>query len=136
MRHDPSGAAKSIGLMHALRAAGQGAREARTVMVLTDLDALATTDELRLTVGALRKARHRVSVVALAGERFIGTVPADLTKEEASARAAVEALFLEEERARLARHRTWLASAGVPLQVANGTEPMIHWLKRAATPRV
>ncbi|MBK6529542.1 MAG: DUF58 domain-containing protein [Deltaproteobacteria bacterium] len=136
MRHDPSGAAKSIGLMHALRAAGQGAREARTVMVLTDLDALATTDELRLTVGALRKARHRVSVVALAGERFIGTVPADLTKDEASARAAVEALFLEEERARLARHRTWLASAGVPLQVANGTEPMIHWLKRAATPRV
>ena len=136
MRHDPSGAAKSIGLMHALRAAGQGAREARTVMVLTDLDAIATTDELRLTVGALRKARHRVSVVALAGERFIGAAPADLKADAASARAAVEGLFLEEERTRLARHRAWLASAGVPLQVANGSEPMIHWLKRAATPRV
>lgn len=136
MRHDPSGAAKSIGLLHALRAAGQGSREARTVMVLTDLDAIATTDELRLAVGALRKARHRVSVVALAGERFVGAAPAGPAKEEAAAREAVEGVFLEEERARLARHRGWLASAGVPLQVATGAESMVHWLKRAAAPRV
>ena len=59
--------------------------------MLTDLDALAATDELRRTVGALRKARHRVSVVALAGARFIGAAPAGLTKEQAIARAEHEA---------------------------------------------
>lgn len=135
LRHDPSGAAKSIGLTHALATAGHGAREARTVLVLTDLDSLATTDELRRTVGALRKARHRVSVVALAGERFVGAAPPGLTRDEEGAREAVEALFLEEERVRLAKHRAWLASAGVPLQIATGNEPMVHWLKRAAAPR-
>ncbi len=136
IRHDPSGAAKSLGLAHGLRAAVQGAREPRTVMVLTDLDAVAVSDPLRLAVGALRKARHRVSVVALAGARFVGAAPAGLRGDVAAARAAVEEVFLAEEQARLARHRAWLGSCGVPVFVATGAEPMAHWLRRAAAPKV
>ena len=105
-------------------------------MVLTDLDAVAVTDELRVAVGALRRARHRVSVVALAGERFLGVAPLGLRADALAAREAVEQVFLAEERARLARHRAWLASAGVPLLIASGAEPMVHWMKRAAAPRV
>ena len=52
----------------------QGAREPRTVLVFTDLDAVAASDPLRLAMGALRKARHRVSVVALA-EVTVPTAP-------------------------------------------------------------
>ncbi len=134
LRHDPTGAAKSRGLAAALRAAAEGARAPRTVLVISDLDAVDDFSALRTALGALRQRHHRVSFVAPCGEAFLRDPGADLSGAEREAREAVVALFTREERARLEEARVALRAMGAPLYLASGREPMAHWLRRAAAP--
>lgn len=134
LRHDPSGEAKSAGLRAALRAAVEGARSPRTVVVLSDLDAIADITSLRPAIGALRQRHHRVSFVAPHGAAFLRGAPPELTPQERETRAAVVELFSADERVRLEEARASLRAMGVPLYLATGKEPMAHWLRRAAAP--
>lgn len=134
LRHDPSGAAKTQGLGDALRAAVEGARAPRTVLVLSDLDAIDAMTSLRPALGALRQRHHRVSFVAPCGPAFLRGSPQDLSPRDRETHAAVVDLFSADERARLEDARAALGSMGVPLYLATGKEPMAHWLRRAAAP--
>lgn len=135
LRHDATGMAKAAGLAEALRASVRGAREARTVVVISDLDALAVTEAVRLALGALRQKRHRVSVVALSGRDFIGAAPRDLSAQAREAREALIDLFVSEEEARVSQMRRRLAALGVAVWSADAKQPMAHWLRRAAGSR-
>lgn len=134
LKHDPTGAAKARGLTAALRASVEGARESRTVIVVSDLDAVDDLGALRPTLGALRQRHHRVSVVSPCGAAFFAPPSGDLGPGDREARDAVVSLFRAEERARLEDARGVLAAMGVPLYLATGKEPMAHWLRRAAAP--
>jgi uncharacterized protein (DUF58 family) len=133
LRHDPSGAAKGRGLADALRAAVERAREARTVLVLSDLEAVGDLEPLRQALGAARVRHHRITFVAPAGEDFRGRAP--VGPGEAPLRDALATLFLEEERDRLRELRNTLASLGVPLYTAQAQDPVLRWLHRSMAPR-
>ena len=134
LKHDGTGAAKARGLAAALRAAGEGSREARTVIVVSDLDAVDDLGALRQTLGALRQRHHRVCFVAPGGAAFVGNPSGDLRPQDLTARAAVAEMFTADERARLEDARAALGALGAPLYLATGREPMAHWLRRAAAP--
>lgn len=131
LQHDPDGEAKSMGLADALRASVRGARETRTVMVLTDLDALAVNDTVKRAVGALRQKRHRVSVIALSGKSFIGAGPRALDAVGRETREALAELFLAEENSRVERARRDFAALGVAVW-SGEKQPMAHWFRRVA----
>lgn len=134
LKHDASGAAKSRGLAAALRASVERAREARTILVISDLDAVDDLLALRPVLGALRQRHHRVTFVAPCGPAFFGNAPADLRPADREAREALMALFGADERARLEDARAALGAMGAALYLANGREPMAHWIRRAAAP--
>lgn len=134
LKHDATGAAKSRGLAAALRASVERAREARTVIVVSDLDAVGDLLALRPTLGAMRQRHHRVSFVAPCGASFLGNAPADLRPADLAARQALVSLFIGDEQARLGDARAALGAMGAPLYLATGREPMAHWIRRAAAP--
>ena len=137
LKHDPHGAAKTAGLAAALRAAVDGAREARTVLVVSDLDTLGgDLSALRLAVGHLRQKRHRLTVVSPAGEDFLAPAPTTLRGEALDTHAAVSALLLAEERTRLDAARKVLGAMGVAVLPARSRDTFTRWLQRAAAPRV
>ncbi len=133
LRHDSQGTAKSQGLAAALHAAVAHAREPRTVLVVSDLDAVGDFDTVRLAVGAARQRHHRVSFVAPAGRDFIGRAP--VAHRDARAHAAVVDVFLADERMRLRASARALAPAGVTVALATASDPAAHWFRRAAAPR-
>lgn len=135
LRHDPEGRAKSVGLAEALRAAVDGAREVRTVLVVSDLDAVSDFEPLKKALGYARQKRHRVTFVAPAGADFAGREPSSQTADERARREALVALFTGEERLRFDELRPRLASVGVPLYTASAKDPAARWFRRAAAPR-
>lgn len=135
MRHDSEGKAKAYGLAEALKAAVERSRESRTVLVVSDLDAVRDFAPVRQALGALRQKRHRVTFVAPAGEDFIGKKSPTATADESARRDALVALFTADESARLQEMRQNLASVGVGLHLASARDPAARWLRRAAAPR-
>ncbi len=136
LKHDPHGAAKTAGLAEALRAAVDGAREARTLLVVSDLDAMGGDwTALRLAVGYARQKRHRLTFVAPAGEDFLGAMPTDLTGEARATHEAVGALLLADEQTRLDAMRKVLGAMGAVLYMARSRDTFTRWLQRAAAPR-
>lgn len=135
LKHDEEGAAKARGLALALDAAVAGAREARTVLVVSDLDAVGDLAPVKLALGRMRQKHHRVTFVAPAGPDFAGRAPAVMTEPERARRDAVVALYTGEERHRLDEMRQRLAASGVALYLAAAKDPFARWLRRAASPR-
>jgi hypothetical protein len=134
MRHDSEGIAKSQGLALALRAAIERAREARTILVVSDLDAVSDYDTIRLALGLARQKRHRVTFVAPAGPDFTGRASEALSDATRARRNAVIELLTGDERLRLDDARRELARAGANLYVATARDPAARWFRRAAAP--
>ena len=135
LKHDDEGGAKARGLALALKAAVDRSRESRTVLVVSDLDAVGDLGPVKLALGHLRQKRHRVTFVAPAGADFAGRPPSAMTPAERARRDAVVALYTGEERLRLDDMRQRLAAAGVGLYLAGAKDPCARWIRRAAAPR-
>lgn len=135
LKHDEEGSAKARGLAEALEAAVARSREVRTILVVSDLDAVGDFAPVKKALGHLRQKRHRVTFVAPAGLDFVGKAPAEMSEAERARREAVVALYTGEEALRLAEARQRLAAAGVALYLANARDPYARWLRRAASPR-
>jgi len=136
LRHDPHGVAKTAGLAAALRAAVEGAREARTLLVVSDLDAMGGDwTALRLAVGYARQKRHRLTVVVPAGEDFVGPVSTEGKAEARATQEAVTALILADEQTRIDAMRKVLGAMGVVMYTARSRDSFTRWLQRAAAPR-
>jgi uncharacterized protein (DUF58 family) len=135
LRHDPSGQAKLAGLASALMAATDGARESRTILVISDLDPITDITPLKTALAAARHRHHRVTFVAPAGEDFLRPHAASEGGEVDVGRAVRE-LFVGDEAMRLREVRPALAALGVPLYLARARDPVAQWLRRAAAPRV
>ncbi len=138
LKHDPTGRAKLAGLTSALRHAIDGARESRTVIVISDLDPITDVSSLKNAVALARSKHHRVTIVAPSGEDFLRRprphsddrpVP---PPNELS--ASVRALFTGDEASRLRELRPGLAAMGIPLYLARSSDPAARWLRRAAAP--
>lgn len=134
LKHDPTGRAKLDGLAAAMDLATRGARETRTIVVVTDLDPVTDVSALKRALAMARHRRHRVTFVAPAGEDFVRTSQG--TGRGRDVHAAVRSLFLADERARLQQLQSALAALGVPLYLARARDPAAHWLRRAAAPHV
>lgn len=137
LKHDSTGRSKLAGLTAALHAAVDGAREPRTILVVSDLDPIADVAALKGALAMTRHRHHRVTFVAPSGEDFVraGSEPM-VSGREGEVRAAVRELFVRDEAARLRELRPALAALGVPLYLARARDPAAHWLRRAAAPRV
>lgn len=138
LKHDSTGASKAAGLAAAIRVAVEGARETRTVVVISDLDPIADIAPIKNAIAAARHRRHRITVVAPAGEDFLRASVAsavDAVSSGVHARAVRE-LFTADEAMRLRELRPRLAALGVPLYIARAKDPAAHWLRRAAAPYV
>lgn len=133
--HDEEGKAKARGLAQALDAAVAGAREARTVIVVSDLDAVEDFTPVKLSLGRLRQRHHRVTFVAPAGVDFIDRPQPLASKREGTRREALVELYAREERLRLEAMRQRLAASGVALHLAGVKDPFARWLRRAVSPR-
>jgi uncharacterized protein (DUF58 family) len=139
LKHDTSGRAKAAGLSAAIRLAVEGARETRTLLVVSDLDPLADATGLRDAIAAARHKRHRLTFVAPAGDDFVRAPGEDdktapRASGDAAQRDAVRTLFARDEAARLRELRGALASLGVPLYTARARDPAARWLRLAAAP--
>ena len=137
LKHDPTGQAKSAGLAAALKLSVEGARETRTLVVVSDLDPIQDITAIRAAIAGIRQRKHRLVVVAPAGPEFIpsrgpsGETESDRSRtEEAS---AVRSLFADDEASRLRELRPGLAALGVPLYIARPKDPAARWLRRAAS---
>lgn len=137
LKHDPSGAAKMNGLAAALRHAIDGARESRTILVVSDLDPISDISALKSAVALARSKRHRVTFVAPSGEDFLRKPRApEPDPRRAEMASAVQALFTRDEASRLRELRPALAAMGIPLYLARAHDPAARWLRRAASPHV
>ncbi len=135
LKHDPDGVAKAVGLGLAIKAAIERSREARTLLVVSDLDAISDFAPVKQSLGLAKQKRHRVTFVAPAGAEFAGRAPAQATPDEKERRDAVVSLFTGEERLRIDEMRQRLASVGVGLYTASPRDPAARWIRRAAAPR-
>ncbi len=135
LKHDPDGAAKAAGLALAIRAAIERSREARTLLVVSDLDAIGDFAPVKQSLGLAKQKHHRVTFVAPAGPDFAGKAPAQPAPDERERRDAVVSLFTGEERLRIDEMRQKLASVGVGLYTASPRDPAARWIRRAAAPR-
>ncbi len=135
LKHDADGAAKAHGLAAAIDAAVGRAREVRTVLVVSDLDAVGDFAPVKLALGRARQKRHRVTFVAPTGPDFAGREPARSTPDERARRDAVVSLFTGEEKLRIDEMRQRLAATGVALYTASARDPAARWIRRAAAPR-
>jgi uncharacterized protein (DUF58 family) len=141
LRHDSTGESKVAGLTQALRLAVDGARETRTVLVVSDLDPIADVAPLRGVVAALKHRRHRLTFVAPVGDEYVRTPPppegaAPPGPDAVELAQSVRGLFTADEFARVRELRQRLAAMGVSLYQATAREPAAHWLRRAAAPHV
>jgi hypothetical protein len=142
LKHDSSGQARIAGLSQALRAAVEGARETRTLLVVSDMDPITDVQALRAAVAAVRHGKHRVTFVAPCGDDFVraadvpgGVEPVDPARRAPPAQhRAVRELFVRDEAARLRDLRTMLGAMGVPLYTARARDPVARWLRLAAAP--
>lgn len=135
LKHDPDGVAKATGLALAIRAAIERSREARTLLVVSDLDAISDFTPVKLSLGLAKQKRHRVTFVAPTGADFAGRPPSPNVGEARERRDAVVSLFTGEERLRIDEMRQRLAAVGVGLYTASPKDPAARWLRRAAAPR-
>jgi uncharacterized protein (DUF58 family) len=136
LKHDPTGRAKSNGLAAALRHAIEGARESRTIIIVSDLDPISDVSALKSAVAQARAKRHRVTVVAPSGEDFLRKPRPNEVAPSGELHGAVRALFTGDEASRLRDLRPALASMGIPLYLARAHDPAARWLRRAASPHV
>jgi uncharacterized protein (DUF58 family) len=139
LKHDQTGSAKLTGLKAALRHATEGARESRTIIVVSDLDPITDVSGLKTAVAQARQKHHRVTVVAPSGEDFLRkprTASGEAQPEPSTTElpSSVRMLFTGDEASRLRDLRPALASMGVPLYVARAHDPAARWLRRAASP--
>ncbi len=138
LRHDGTGEAKLRGLEEALLTAAHGARERRTILVVTDLDGVTEVTRLKTALGRLRQKRHRVVFVAPAGDEFLRALPTEkgavVRAAEQAARSAVRAMFVEDEASRLRELRSPLAAMGASLFSARHRDTAALWIRRASAP--
>ena len=138
LKHDPTGQSKAAGLAAALKLAVEGARETRTLLVVSDLDPLQDLNGIRAAIAAVRQRKHRLTIVAPAGAEFIPRYE-PIGDEESKriplteAASTVRSLFADDEASRLRELRPGLAALGVPLYLARPKDPAARWLRRAAS---
>jgi hypothetical protein len=142
LKHDPTGAAKLAGLAAALRHAVAGARETRTVIIISDLDPISDVSGLKSAIAFARQKHHRVTVVAPSGEDFLRRAARPPPGDDRPApppgelQNAMRSLFTGDEASRLRELRPALSAMGVPLYLARAHDPAARWLRRAASPHV
>lgn len=136
LKVDPSGEAKMRGLVEALGAAMEGAREPRTLLVLSDLDQVGSEyASLRKALGVAKMKRHRVSMVVPVGDDFMPRVKRSLAGEAREAAEAVRSLLLAEEQSRVEGLRGVLGKLGVPLLTVRAGDGFARILRVTAARR-
>lgn len=128
LRHDGSGGARRQGIASALIAAMDGAREPRTVLVISDLDPFDDAEKLKPLFAHARAGRHRISVIAPMGPDFASSTDTPIG-------TAVKDALVEDDHLRVALLRDGLAKMGVPVYFAKKKDTFVHWLARANTGR-
>jgi uncharacterized protein (DUF58 family) len=126
LRHDGSGVARRAGLGAALLAAIEGAREPRTIMVLSDLDPFDDALKLKPLFAQAHAGRHRLSVIAPMGADFA-------TAQDTPIASAVKDALVEDDQLRIALLRDGLGAMGVPVFSAKKSDTFVHWLARASS---
>jgi uncharacterized protein (DUF58 family) len=127
-RPDPRDGSKAVGLAAALREAAGGTRQPRTLIVITDFDALGDPVPLLAAVELLRSHGHAIVFVAPDARSFAAPPRGDLE-------AKLWTVYGRGEERRLREARTALGRLGVPVVVPRPGEPAAAVIERARAGR-